>query len=320
MIRKIKNFFQYLLEATEVGFYEISSILSRGFFFYFYMFFSLLEKIFKWDGFTRGKEYFRIRQKDPTSFLTLVLIFVVGIFLHTYLYVDQNDIRYVDDGILDIVQTRNIGDNTSIDNSTTLDMKETNLYRRYGKLNINNIDISELKKDSKDVVAWLMVDGTNVNYPIVQTDNNDYYLNHDLMGRLKASGWTYMDYRNQNDMSDMNTIFYGHNLLNKTGFGSLSNVFTKEWFEDSNHLIVVKTEERKYFYQVFSVYTIEPELYYLQTNFYRDIDYQEFLDTLVERSIYDFEIELDTDAKIITLSTCTDDSRGRKVVHARLVG
>ena len=251
--------------------------------------------------------------------MTLVLVFVVGIFLHTYLYVDQNDVRYIDDGILDVVQTRSLDADSTTTQMPQVDEHETNIYRRYGKLSINTIDFTELKKVNNEVVAWLMVDGTNVNYPIVQTTDNDYYLNHDFLGRLKASGWTYMDYRNHSDMSDMNTIFYGHNLLNKTGFGSLSNVFTNEWFQESNHYVVVRNENRKYVYQVFSCYTIEPEIYYLQTNFYTNRDYQEFLDTLIERSIYDFKMEVGLDDKIITLSTCTDDAKGRRVIHAKLV-
>ncbi len=322
MIHNFKRFFQYIIETTEEGFYRISLTLSRGFFFYFYIFFSFLEKVFHWRGFTRIKEYFRMKQNDSTAFLTLVLVFVVGVFLHTYLYVDKNDVRYVDDSILDIVQTRVKEDGVKSNSDyfqEILNSHETNLFRKFGKASINSLDYNELKKINSDFVLWMMVDGTNINYPIVQTDDNDYYLNHDYMGNIKASGWTYVDFRNHSDMSDQNTIFYGHNLLNKTGFGSLENIFTEKWLKYSNHYIVVANDERKYIYQVFSCYTVEPEIYYLQTNFYRNEDYQEFIDTLLDRSIYDFQLDVDSHDKIITLSTCTDDSKGRRVVHAKLI-
>ena len=87
------------------------------------------------------------------------------------------------------------------------------------------IDFNSLLGVNDQVVGWLSVDTTNINYPIVQTKNNDYYLNHDINKSLSGSGWTFMDYRNNPDMSDDNTIFYGHNLLNKTAFGSIDNIF-----------------------------------------------------------------------------------------------
>ena len=129
-----------------------------------------------------------------------------------------------------------------------------------------------------------------------------------------------MDYRNSPSMEDKNTIFYGHNLLNKTAFGSLANLFTDKWFNKSNHRITIRTESGIYTYEVFSVYYIDPEVYYLQTSFYNDETYKEFLDTLVSRSLYNFNVELSTDDQIITLSTCTEDNKNRKAMHARRIG
>lgn len=78
------------------------------------------------------------------------------------------------------------------------------------------------------MVAWLSVDSTNINYPIVKYKDNQYYLNHSFDKNYKNSGWVYMDYRNNNKLIDDNIIFYGHNLYNKTSFGSISNIFTEE--------------------------------------------------------------------------------------------
>ena len=325
MIRSIRKFFSYLLETTELGFYAICSVLAKGFFYYFYLLSSLLESIFKLSFFGKGKNYFQKKQGDPIAFLMLVLFFFVGVFLHTYLYVDKNDVKYVDDGILDTIQTRNATVGGVVDptaNNTSLQpaVSDTNLYRKYGKYDIDSVDFASLKEVSSKVVAWIMVDGTSVNYPIVQGEDNEYYLNHDILERPKASGWTYMDYRNHPDLSDYNTVFYGHNLLNKTAFGSLANVFTDKWFQNSNHYIVVRTETEKHVYQVFSCYYIDPEVYYLQTDFYRTSEYADFLNTIKGRSIYSFGLDVSTEDKIITLSTCTDDAKGRKVIHAKMVG
>ncbi len=322
MIKSIGRFFKYLIETTELGFYHISSVVTKGFFFYFYLIASFFEKIFHWKIFENTKNFFKKRQGDPVTFLMIVLLFFVGIFLHTYLYVDKNDVHHVD--LSAVEATLDDSDDEDLEPSTPdhyiqVSKEDTNLYRKYSKLDINTVNFKELKEVNPNTVAWLTVDGTSVNYPIVQGSDNDYYLSHDYLDRVKSSGWTYMDYRNHKDLSDKNTIFYGHNLLNKTGFGSLATIFTDKWYVNSNHYIVIRTETEKKVYQVFSCYYIEPEIYYLQTYFYGDDDYQKFLDTIKDRTLYAYGVDVTVNDKIITLSTCTDDSKGRKVVHAKLL-
>ena len=318
----IKKFFHYLLDCLETGFYTICLVLSNGFFFYFYIISLFFEKVFKLSIFKKGTNFFKNKQKDPVAFLMIVLVLFIGIFLHTYLYVDNTEIKYVDEEILKDVtdeEKSTVQEKTIESDKETYTSNEINLYRKFGKMNINSISFDELKSEYSNVVAWIMVDGTNVNYPIVQTTDNDFYLNHDITKQPKGSGWTFMDYRNSVNLDDSNTIFYGHNLLNKTAFGSLSNVFTDKWFQNSNHYIVVRTPNEKHVYQVFSCYYIDPEVYYLQTNFYNNNDYQVFLDTLKGRSNYNFGLDVTSSDKIITLSTCTDDNKGRKVIHAKMI-
>ena len=316
----IKKFFHYLLDCLETGFYTICLVLSNGFFFYFYIISLFFEKVFKLSIFKKGTNFFKNKQKDPVAFLMIVLVLFIGIFLHTYLYVDNTEIKYVDEEILkDESEEPTVQEKTIESDKETYTSNEINLYRKFGKMNINSISFDELKSEYSNVVAWIMVDGTNVNYPIVQTTDNDFYLNHDITKQPKGSGWTFMDYRNSVNLDDSNTIFYGHNLLNKTAFGSLSNVFTDKWFQNSNHYIVVRTPNEKHVYQVFSCYYIDPEVYYLQTNFYNNNDYQVFLDTLKGRSNYNFGLDVTSSDKIITLSTCTDDNKGRKVIHAKMI-
>ena len=321
-MKKILNFFKYIIKTTEIGFYYLCLIFSKGFFFYFSALFYLMEKIFHLKLFTKIKDFFKTRQEDPASFMMIVLVFLIGAFLHTYLYVDDSEVKFVDESVLtdSISQQKEETPAESIaSDKETYGKNEVNLYRKYGSYDIQNIDFTSLKNTNSDVVAWLMVDGTNVNYPIVQSSNNDYYLNHDITKNFKASGWTFMDYRNSVNLEDANTIFYGHNLLNKTAFGSLANVFTDKWFNNSNHYIMVKTESVQHVYQVFSSYYIEPVVDYLQTNFYNNDDHQAFLNTIVGRSAYTYNVDVSVNDKIITLSTCTDDNTGRKVIHAKMI-
>lgn len=335
MIKKIISFIIFIFNATFNGFYYDCLLLAKGFFFYIRLPFILLGRIKKWKLFKRIDDYFKEKQSDPVAFLFIVLIFFIFMFLYTYLY-DDSKVVYIDDSKVSDVKDSDIEDSDSSvadDNkkkessdgdSTTTTIQstnlETNLYNVYGKMKMDDINFNDLKAVNGDVVAWLMVDGTSINYPIVQTVDNDYYLNHNIKKETKVSGWTFMDFRNSKEMYDSNTIFYGHNLLNKTSFGSLSNVFTDRWFNSSNHRIVVVTEYKRYVYEIFSCYSIEPEIYYLSNNFNNNSEYKKFLDTLVGRSNYKFNVDLDVNDKIITLSTCTYDNRGRQVVHAKLIG
>ncbi|MCI8461023.1 MAG: class B sortase [Bacilli bacterium] len=324
MIKKFMLFISRIFKTIFKGFYYDCELLAKGFFFYIRLPFILLGRIKNCNIFKKIDGYFKKKQSDPVSFLFIVLIFFIIMFLYTYLYNDSK-VVYIDDSKVnniednDLNSAQNGEEVTSTPTDKALQM-ETNLYSKYGKMKVDDINFNELKEVNGDVVAWLIVDGTSINYPIVQTVDNDYYLNHNIKKEIKVSGWTFMDFRNSKEMSDSNTIFYGHNLLNKTGFGSLSNVFTDKWFKSSNHRIIVVTENKRYVYEVFSCYSIEPEIYYLSNNFNNNSEYKKFLDTLVDRSNYKFNVNLDANDKIITLSTCTDDNKGRKVVHAKLIG
>jgi sortase B len=227
---------------------------------------------------------------------------------------NSNEIIYIDDTKdgeeVEVIQDSQISD----DNKMIL-----NLYKKYGSYNVSNIDINELKKINSDTIGWLVVDGTNINYPVLKTNDNSFYLTHDFNKNYSIGGWIFMDYRNSSIMDNKNTVIYGHNLINKTAFGSLSSLFTDKWFDNSNHKIIVYTLDGNYTFEIFSVYYKEPESYYLNTNFSSDNDYLFFLKSLKSRSIYDFNVELNSEDKIITLSTCTDNNKGRKVVHAKLI-
>ena len=297
----MKKFF----ESIENGFNNICLILSKGFFFYFVLLSELLYKIFPLSIFEKSKLFFKRRQNDASAFLFVVFLVLIGLNVYVRFY-DGNEVKYV-------------SKNNVVQKKMVLDKTELNLYKRYSKIDINSVSINKLKKTNKDIVSWITVDGTNINYPVVQGKDNNYYLSHDIEKNVKASGWVFMDYRNSFDMSDDNTIFYGHNLANKTSFGSLENVFKSDWFETSNHYIEVLSEKDRYLYEIFSIYTINPETYYLQNNFNNKDNYIEFINTIKSRSIYNFNIKVDNKDKIITLSTCTNDNKNRNVVHAKLI-
>lgn len=321
-MKKVVNGIKYVYETTQLGFYYICLVFAKGFFFYIYSFFDLIERLWKNKVSTFLKDYFKRKQNDPTAFLMIVFVITCLIFFQVYLYVGNNEIAYIDDNVVTNEQDPKTNSDTPTDdnkNSGGYNVNETNLYKKFAKTNIEDVNFQELKSFNSDVNSWITVNGTNVNYPVVQTSDNDYYLNHDIMKNMRTTGWIFMDFRNEPDLSDKNTIFYGHNLLNKTAFGSLQTLLSKDWYKNSNHYIMVRTEKTTNIYEVFSCYTYDPEVYYLTTYFSNDEEYMQFLNTLKSRSKFDFGIELTPNDKIITLSTCTDDNLGRKVFHAKLI-
>ena len=310
------NLLKKICNITSKGFFFLLSVISKGFFYYFYTFCSFIEKMFM-----NLKRFFKRLQRDPSASFIVIFVFLIGVFGYTYIYSSNNNSVKIklNDSSDDSVIKEKKDNKSSSENSNEKNVLETNLFRIYGKKDINSIDFSELYKVNKEIVSWISVDSTNINYPIVKSDNNEFYLNHNINKSYDSNGWTFMDYRNSIDMSDYNTIYYGHNLLNMTAFGSIANVFTDDWVKNSNHSIIVVTDEMQYVYKIFSAYYINPEVYYLQTVFYSDSDYQKFLNTLSSRNIINIDNSVSISDKIITLSTCTEDNKGRKVVHAKLV-
>lgn len=129
-----------------------------------------------------------------------------------------------------------------------------------------------------------------------------------------------MDYKNKVDGTDKNIVIYAHNRKDGSMFGTLKNVLTKEWQNDTNnYLISFITGTEKQEYQVFSVYTIENEEYYITTNFKNDTEYQNFVSEIKSRSIIDFGVDIKSDDQVLTLSTCADNNKYRVVLHAKKI-
>lgn len=180
-----------------------------------------------------------------------------------------------------------------------------------------DVDVDKLQKINSDSIGWLKVANTKVDYPIVQTTNNKFYLNHSFYKEPSKSGWVFMDYRNQIE-KDKNIIFYAHGMKDGTMFGSLNLLLDNNNLKNNKiHYIYLSTHEYNSVWEIFSVYKTLTTDDYLQINF-RNNDFKKFLNMLAERSIYSSNETIDSIEKIITLSTCYDDEY-KLVVHAKLI-
>ncbi len=182
-----------------------------------------------------------------------------------------------------------------------------------------SINFKSLKERNKDTVAYLEVNNTNIDYIVVKGTDNSYYLNHNFDKKWNVAGWIFVDYRNKLDGLDKNIIIYGHNIKDGSMFDSLKNTLNKSWYENKdNHTITLVTENNTYKYIVFSTYSITPEDYYIKTTFSSDSEYKTFLNTIKSRSIYNYNVDISTNNKILTLSSCIGDGSKRVVLHAKL--
>ena len=186
-----------------------------------------------------------------------------------------------------------------------------------GNENGYTVDFNKLKEQNNETIAWLKINNTNVEYPVVKGTNNSFYLNHSFDKSKNSAGWIFADYKNKFDNTDKNIVIYGHNMRDGSMFGSMLNILDAKWYEnEENTNITLYTENEKCIYKVFSIYRIENEDYYIKTEFKNDNEFEEFVKNLKKRSIKDFNVDISKDDNILTLSTCANNNKYRIVLHA----
>ena len=182
------------------------------------------------------------------------------------------------------------------------------------------VDFEKLKEKNSDVVAWLKVNGTNIETTVVKTTDNDYYLTHNFNKEYNSAGWIFADYKNKVDGTDKNLVIYGHNMRDDSMFGSLKWVINEDWYNnEDNKYITLITENETQVYEVFSVYQTEKEDYYIQTNFDTEKEFNTFAQTIKKRSKKDFNVDVNKEDNILTLSTCANNNKYRVVLHAKKI-
>ena len=197
------------------------------------------------------------------------------------------------------------------------EVKEEIISTENKDLTFIDVNIKKLQDTNEDIKGWIKVNGTNIDYSFVQTDNNSFYLKHSVDKSYSKAGWVFMDFRNELENFNKNTILYAHGRADGSMFGSLRTTLNDEWLNNKdNHYVKLTTEYNKTIWKTFSVYSINETSDYLSVNFSKD--YDKFLNMIKDRSIYNFNVPLDINDFIITLSTCKNN-KVRIVLHAKLI-
>jgi sortase B len=173
---------------------------------------------------------------------------------------------------------------------------------------------------NSDVMGWIEIPSTNINYPVVQAEDNDYYLKHNIKKEESIHGSIFMDYRNKKLGQERHTILYGHHMKDGSMFHDLDLYNNQNFYKENPYIYTVDKSGRRNKWEVFSAYVSETDFYYLDVDFSSVNKFEQFINQLNERSLINTEVDLMDASNILTLSTCDYSfDNARYVVHAMLV-
>lgn len=222
------------------------------------------------------------------------------------------------DNLLSLYNSINLTvDHNTVTGSTDTDYNDPARYSKYRS------GLVTLQKKYPDVYAWIVVTGTNIDYPVLKGPDNNFYLRRNYKGQDVNAGSIFVDYRlSHNYNNNLNTVVYGHNMVNGTMFRAIRN-----WFESANRnsvaesmRIEIYTADALYIYSPFSAYRADGNDF-IQTSFASYDKYLEFLKMIRSRSVIPCDLPYDESSKIATLVTCTNNHNNEKeryVLHCLL--
>ena len=272
------------------------------------------------------KKIRRLKWKNIIAF-SLIIIFLITLTISTIDIIkwklDSNKTDKQIKEIQEIIDIEEVIEEDITDEIEIIEQVEeipqANPYWDYIEMNLINVNFNELKQINSNTKGWIQVNGTNINYPFVQANDNKYYLTHSFDKSYNSAGWVFLDYRNNINELSKNTIIYAHGRTDKTMFGSLKNILKSSWLNDTNNYVVkLSTETENTLWQVFSVYHIPTTSDYIQVNFSSNKEFTNWTTMLINRSSYNFNTSVNENDNVLTLSTCYNDNE-KVVLHAKLI-
>ena len=232
---------------------------------------------------------------------------------------DEGEVKYLAAG----AESPTLNDMTSIlngmESQETLETVPTEEKTYNEELEKMRAGLTSLAQINPDVYGWITVEGTYINYPLVQGDDNDYYLNHAYTGEFLPIGSIFVDFRCEDSITrNFNTVIYGHNITDGSMFHDVTKFARKDFFEKT--YIYIYTLDGIYIYEPFSFYKTREDYNYFRTGFTSAEDFISFADELSGNSSLEKEVTFGKNDRIITLSTCTNIVQSeRYALHARLI-
>ena len=184
------------------------------------------------------------------------------------------------------------------------------------------VDFEALWETGPDIIGWLTLPDTAINYPVTQTNDNEYYLHHLYDGTYNKTGCLFADYENKEDFSDRNTIIYGHNMRDGSMFATL-NEYDEQSYYDGHPQMYLVTPDGGYIVDIFTAFVAKPGESGSDTSPWRldwkdDGAYTTWLSEMAGRSVIETDVTVTSSDKVLTLSTCTPGGASRFIVMGKL--
>lgn len=265
----------------------------------------------------------RKKKKDKTLTLirTALIVILAGVFIYsawqlTSTLLEYHKINKTNDNIRVLFEEGNAGedDSTLHQGSEAQIGTEANGVTAFSRL-------EAVRQVNEDTVAWIVMDGIEIELPIVQAHDNDYYLRRNFYKESSMGGTLFLDYNNRLDCPCENLVVYGHRMKNGSMFGRLGKYLERDFFE-ANPTFTLYLDDGEYECQIFSVYQCTTDRVYALTTFGSESSFLSYVERARGWSKYHTDIEITGEDRIITLSTCDyelDPDDGRLVVSAKLV-
>lgn len=255
--------------------------------------------------------------KIVTALLCVTVVVTLAFYYKDWLH---------SEGIVDSVKTEISTDsNMGVSSEESVDLPksyDTTLYSRdkSGDISYNymQVDLSSALARNSDVVGWINVPDLGIDYPVVQTTNNEFYLSHDLDKNGSSQGWVFADYRCAINSATPNLVLYGHNLMSGGMFTSLNNLFNM----NKDVYVRFQTKTETCIYKVVSVYETSPSAKYIRQDFESADDIEKFFSEILRANQWGYikneSNTLSANDKVLTLSTCRGNN-ARVVAHCKLI-
>ena len=267
------------------------------------------------------KKSFKTRKKIRIGILVFRLISLLIIIVCVRVLLNWHKENKANNSVIADLQNDSNIEKESIDVSSIEDEASSEGESSSDQnIQLVSTDFEDLLSQNKDTVGWIYIADTNINFPIVKTSNNNYYLKHNFKKEYNSAGWIFGDYRNNYEELDQNTIVYGHNRRNGTMFSNLKKFLDKSFAEkNSAKYFSFNTVNQRYVAKVYSVYKMSSTKLTLSNNYESVKDYEDFINEAKNLSIHNYDTDVSASDKTLTLCTCDDNTAYRIAIHAKLI-
>lgn len=192
-------------------------------------------------------------------------------------------------------------------------------YSIYRPVEEDSLSFEELRAMNPEVFGWLTVYGTHIDYPLVQAENNDKYIYTDAKGNYAASGSLFLDYRNKKDLSDFNSIIYGHHMDHQVMFGEIADFRDKSYF-DSHQYGTIYYNGQTHGLEFFAFLEMGVSTKFYTPGIKESKAARDWLNMVMKNALYVRDTDVGINDHIVLLSTCTSDiTNGRHILAGKLI-